>query len=289
MGRMRKSAFAAAAAAWIGVSCSFAAAAVQEKEWGELNERPASERSREALAAPGPWRHAESAHFTYHYTDPRAAAAVVDGAEAAYEWVRQALGVDETETERPQPKAHLVIFEDERAWRAFAASRAPGENADAFTDGRELYLWRNPAWLEPKKTLAHEITHLVVMRWSGGAVPLFLHEGLADFIGYRALASRLGVSEYDFRYVAPISEADWIDLDELVEMREYPRARTDVFYRQSEWIVRFLVFKHDRGLLYRLLRLVASGGDFRRSVRDVYGYEWEDFSARVAAYAQRSG
>ena len=86
-------------------------------------------------------------------------------------------------------KCHVYIFENKTLWKEF--NKKPGERlpgAEAYTNGTELFLYREPFYLEPQKVLAHEITHIVAHRFVKGTLPLYLNEGIAEFMSYKALA-----------------------------------------------------------------------------------------------------
>ena len=150
--------------------------------WDDLSDKQLTDTGRQALKIYGDaWQHAETAHFVYHVHDAKEAETVLVHAETYYGWVKETFGVRSDDEKR---KSHVFVFDDKALWKSFNArtpERLPG--AEAFTNGFELFLYREPFFLEPQRVLAHEITHLVLFRFVQGTVPLFLNEGFAEFMG----------------------------------------------------------------------------------------------------------
>jgi hypothetical protein len=267
----------AAAAALFFLASPAAAAEIPSLEWKALSDTDITPVGKAALSyKKGEWKHAETKHFVYHYTDAREAETVYVHAEIYYGWVKDIFGVSE---DRWKKKAHIFVFQDPEDWTDFLAKNRPGMEASAFTNGFELFIRRDPFYLAPMRILAHEITHVIVFRFLDGPIPLFLNEGFAEFISYRALAMQAGKSEFDMRTLQLISQQDFIPLERLAEMKDYPQGKIDTFYRESEWLVRTLILKHDQSLFYALLMDVSGGKRFEDSLRQRYGNEMEAFAA----------
>jgi len=64
----------------------------------------------------GLWKHAETAHFVYHFTDEKDARTVYLHAEAYYEWIKNFLGVEQDPWKK---KSHIFVFSDKADWQKF--------------------------------------------------------------------------------------------------------------------------------------------------------------------------
>lgn len=270
---------------FLSVTPSFySASPIKTVEWRELSDRTLTDLGQRALGVYGDaWQHAETEHFVYHFHDPKEAQTVLVHAEAYYGWVKQLFGVREDKQKR---KSHVFVFEDREVWKSFNArspEKLPG--AEAFTNGFELFLYREPFYLEPQRVLAHEITHLVLFRFVKGSVPLFLNEGFAEFMATKAIAMKAGGDDYSVRTFQPIAPQDFIPVKELAAMTGYPAGRETAYYRQSELLARFLILNHGSEKFYELLNRTAGGEAFEKAVQAVYGMDPKAFSDRFKAYA----
>jgi len=258
---------------------------ISELAWEELSDRKLTDTGQTALKIYGDaWRHAETSHFIYHYHDPKEAETVLSHAEAYYLWVKQLFGVEVDEEKR---KGHVFVFDDRVLWKSFNArtpEKLPG--AEAFTNGFELFLYREPFYLEPQRVLAHEITHLVLFRFVKGTVPLFLNEGFAEFMATKAIAMKTDGDPYRLRTFQSIPAADFIPVEELVAFQAYPEGRETVFYQESELLTRYLALNYPTEKFYELLKLTAGGKPFAKALEELYGMDMEVFSEKFGLYAR---
>ena len=228
------------------------------------------------------WRHAETPHFVYHFTDAKQAETVYLHAEVQYQWIKVLFGVEKDGWAK---KGHIFVFEDEETWKKF--NTRGGEKFlgfAAFTDGWELFMHRAPYWLSPQKTLAHEITHIIVFRFLDGPIPLFLNEGFAEFMATKAVAVQAGGNEYSIRTLQLVPKDDYISLKELSDARSYP-PNIQIFYRESELLVRFLILNHGSKNFYSVLKKVSQGEDFQKVLDAVYGFSLSELEEKFQAYA----
>lgn len=259
------------------------AAEIPTVEWKRLSDKDISPEARAALSFQKElWKHAETGHFIYHFTDAKEAETVWVHAEVYYRWVKELFGVTEDEWTR---KVHIFVFQEEAVWKDFLLRAQPKLQGDAYTSGWELFIRRDPYWLAPMKTLAHEITHVILFRFLDGPIPLFLNEGFAEFVGYRALAMQMGVSEFDIRVVKLLPPDQYLPLKELIKMTSYPKDKIEIFYRESELLVRHLILDHDGRRFYDLLRKASRGQDFEDILKEIYGMDLENFEEKFKAFA----
>ncbi len=252
-------------------------------EWEDLSDKDVSPQAKLAVTQEKElWRHAETDHFIYHFKDPKEAETIYIHAEIYYQWVKELFQVTEDSWKK---KAHIFVFEDEKVWQAFNSKAGPVLEGDAFTTGWELFIYRNPFWLAPKKTLAHEITHVIVFRFLDGPIPMFLNEGFAEFVSTRAVSTQFGGNEYDVRTLKLLEQSEYISLEELTTLRSYPEGRIKTFYRESELLVRFLIVNFDKGNFYLLLRAVSKGKPFREALEEIYHLDLAGLEEPFKTYA----
>ena len=229
------------------------------------------------------WKHAETEHFIYHFRDEKQAETVYVHAEGYYAWIKEIFGV---ENDPWKTKCQVYIFEDKALWEEF--NKQPGterlSGAEAYTNGTDLFIHLEPFYLTPQKVLAHEITHIVVHRFLKGTLPLFLNEGFAEFMSYKALALQTGGDEFRLHTVKMIPQEDFISVQELAQMRNYP-AKKEIFYQESELVVRYLLLNNDRKKFYELLAQTASGTVFEDALNSIYEKDLETFEPKFRTYA----
>ena len=265
---------------------SHARSLVKIIDWRDLSDHNQSADGRQALEINrDSWQHAETEHFIYHFHDVKEAETVYIHAEEYYRWVKEMFGV--TSDEWPG-KCHVYIFEDKTIWQEF--NKKPGERlpgAEAYTNGTELFIYREPFFLEPQRTLAHEITHIVVHRFLKGTLPLFLNEGVAEFMSYKAIARLAGGNEYAIRTIEMMPEERFIAVDKLVRTKTYPESPEEkkFFYRESELLARYLLLNHDKKKFYELLTRTAEGEDFECVLKSLYELDLESFETQFRLYA----
>ena len=184
-----------------------------------------------------------------------------------------------------EKKIQVYIFENRTAWEEFklnSAERLPG--AEAYTSGDEIYIYRDPFFLAPQQTLAHEITHVVVAHFLERIPPLFLNEGLAVFLSYKALALQADGNEYAFHTVRLIEQENFIPLKTLISLKTYPD-NPAYFYQEAELFTRYMVYTYGKKNFYRLLKETASGQDFGRALYEVYFTDAETLEEEFKKYA----
>ncbi len=161
-------------------------------------------------------------------------------AEFYYRVIARDLGKDTSHWER---KAHIFIFESPEDWKLFQTKA----NLDPWTGGihanNELFIQRDPTYKFKGWTLGHETAHLVMNRFFGANVPLWLNEGYAEYIARVAYASFFRARGFDAHPRTGILTAEcFIPVVQLANMLSYPAEvpRVLAFYVESEKLVRFL-------------------------------------------------
>lgn len=196
---------------------------------------------------PADWKHAESTNFIYHYFQSFIAAPVAVEAEFYYRVIAKDLGKDTAQWER---KSHIFIFESDEDWSAFQQRGA----LDPWTGGAHaqgsLFIQRDPKLKFKGSTLGHEVTHLVIERFFGAGVPLWLNEGYAEYASNICYAAFHRARGYASRPTSrPVPAALFMPVAQLTGLMSYPLDPTQVtvFYHESERLVRFLSGVDKRG------------------------------------------
>ncbi len=251
--------------------------------WEDLSDTDISPQGRVALTFDKDlWKHAQTGHFIYHFTDAKASETVYFHAEVYYKWIKDFFGVTEDSWKK---KSHIFIFTEEKTWNDFKAGVKHEGEAAAFTNFWELFMLREPLWTSPRRSLAHEITHVVLFRFADGPVPLFLNEGFACFAASQLLKMQLEVNNYQPAPLKPLSAGEYIPLATIAAMTRYPEEDVNVFYAEAEWFARFIVFTYGKEKFYDLLRAVSKGGDFITSAEKVCGIDLDGLEDKFKAYA----
>ena len=189
---------------------------------------------------PRDWKHAETEHFIYHYFQSYVATPVSVEAEFYYKIIAQELGKDTSQWER---KCHIFIFDQAADWTQFQSRGTLDPWTGGLHTGGEVFLFRDASAKWKGNTLGHEVAHLIVHRFFGSGIPLWLNEGFAENSSIRGWAAFFRARGY---MAKPKSKAIppqlFLPLALLCEARSYPAdpVQVSVFYNQSERLVRFL-------------------------------------------------
>ncbi len=219
---------------------------------------------------PTEWKHAESAHFIYHFFHDFIAAPVSTEAEFYYRVVSTELQKDTAQWER---KCHIYIFEKPEDWAAFQTRGALDPWTGGLHAAGELFIQRNPENKFKGRALGHEIAHLVIFRFFGNGVPLWLNEGYAEYSSERGYAAFARARGYNASPLARgLTDAQVIPLAQLTSAVSYPQdsAQVGPFYSESERLVRFLSGV-DKGGFLSFLQGMASGNRFDSALSRGFG------------------
>ncbi len=261
---------------------------LEPKPFQTLTEQPSSEFANAAFRVrPGEWLHSETENFIYHYFESFIATPVAIEAEYHYKFIARELKKDTTKWER---KCHVYVFDRSEDWEAFKG----GAGMDPWTGGvhmnNELFLLRDASMKWKGHLLAHETCHLVVHRFYGAGIPLWLDEGYAENAGMRSYASFFRSRGYQARPRSQKLEEDkYVPLGQLTQMASYPNGPEKIaaFYIQSERMVRFL-FVIDREAFLRFMEQMSAGAYFWTALSRAYSTRWtsvEDFEREFKEFA----
>ena len=216
------------------------------------------------------WKHAESANFVYHFFQGFIAAPVSVEAEFYYRVIAQELEKDTTQWER---KCHIFVFEEAADWAEFQKLGALDPWTGGIHAAGSLFLRRDPQSKFKGSTLGHEVTHLVIERFFGAGVPLWLNEGYAEYAAARCYAAFHRARGYTARPTArAVPEGMYVPVGPLTALLTYPAdvAQVGVFYSESERLVRFLSAADKRGF-ETFFEALAKGARFETALAKGFG------------------
>ena len=248
----------------IALSILSAAEDFKEIEFAQLSQRDPNPLGEKALAIhPEDWKHAETDHFIYHFVHTYVAAPISVEAEFHYRVIAK-------ELERDEPpgdiKSHIYIFERPEHWREFQTFGKLEPWTGGIHSLGSLFIQRNPAYKFTDNSLGHEIVHLIVHRLYPEGIPLWLNEGLAQYISKNSHASYQRARGYISKpHSAAIAPENLIPLGGLVAMTQVPTDRVETFYDESERLVRFLATT-DKPSFLKLLDMLGHHQPFQAAL-----------------------
>jgi hypothetical protein len=253
--------------------------AIPELAFERLSDRALTALGRKALQVrAGEWRHAETEHFIYHFFDRPMASVVSVEAEFYYRVIATELGKDTSAWER---KCHLFLFDDADDWKTFQQFGGLDPWTGGIHSEGALFVRRNPGWKSDNATLPHEITHLVIYRFFGPGIPLWLNEGFAEYAAARCRASFFRARGYNARPRANmVKDGQYVALAELTGAMSYPEEndRVVAFYEESQKLVRFLCAADRAGFL-AFLEAMGKGARFETAARTHFGNRFLNLEA----------
>ena len=247
---------------------------LQEMPWAQLSDRSLAALGLRALTVrAADWHHAETANFIYHYYQSAAVAPVSVEAEFYYRVIATELGKDTAKWER---KAHIFIFDAQEDWKQFQQNGGLDPWTGGIHSGNELFLLRDARLRWKGDTLGHEITHLVLHRFFGSGIPLWLNEGFAEYSASRCYAAFLRARNYTAKPTAHrLPDGMFTPLAELTSAVIYPQdgERVSAFYAESEKLVRFLSAA-DKPAFQTFLEEMSHGAKFDTAISRCYRLKW---------------
>lgn len=252
---------------------------LHEVKLSELTDSNISPLGKQALSIePDQWKHAETKNFVYHFFHGFVATPVSVEAEFYYRVISKELGKDTTQWER---KSHIYIFEKPEDWAEFQKKAALEPWTGGIHSGGDLFIQRNPEYKFKGRTLGHETTHLVIYRFFGNGVPLWLNEGYAEYASIKGFAAYNRARGYDAKPTSQVVDAaSYIPVASLTSMQEYPTdvKQVAVFYVESERLVRFLSAEGpDKFAVF--MEAMSHGNKFDTALSKAYGSRFFDTAA----------
>ncbi|HEV7404865.1 MAG TPA: hypothetical protein VGO11_18125 [Chthoniobacteraceae bacterium] len=261
-----------------------------EKPLAQLTDRAITPLGERALAIrPTEWKHGETANFAFHYFSDATAKPMALEAEFYYRVISKELERDTTKWER---KCHVFVFEDDADWAKFKTAGGLEPWSGGIHAQGELFLQRDPHQKFKGNALAHELTHLIVFRFFGPGVPLWLNEGLAEYTATRWYASFWRARGFGaFPKSMSVDPANYLPLGKLTSALSYPQKDAEViaFYAESERLVRFLSAS-DKHKFSLFLEAMSKGARFDSALDKNFGTAFFNLDAlekQFQPYAQK--
>jgi hypothetical protein len=250
-----------------------------EKPFNQLSDQRLDMLGQMALSIrPEAWKHAETDHFVLHYRRVTEAKKVAREVEFDIAFVAKSLGALPAQYEK---KSHVFIFEDDAEWQTFLDKVKKPSWIASFAYRDELFLnLRSTTPGAPSfdsRTLAHETTHAVVARlYPGTRWPLWLNEGLAEYMGAASVAARKNQPIQRHEHTLTFAG---MSLDTLQQMQVYPDDPVQVaeLYETAEKLVRYIMTELPRERFTQFIDAVLAG----RSLKDALLYVYPD---KIASY-----
>jgi len=281
-----------AIAAMLGVVLALAGCGARAEEFApvpfeQLSDKNITVDGRRALEIrPGEWRHYETPHFVLHFFNTFIAAPVSVEAEFYFRFILSDLGVDEQSvgTATGKGKVHVYLFENQEDWSQFRQNAYLEPWTGAVHIDGALFVPRYPEYKWKGNALGHEIAHLLVFRYVGTRLPLWINEGYAEEVSNRGYATF-----YRARgYVAPLRvplPASWLPLDRLTTLTAYPpEAEVTSFYQESHALCAFFRREGGREPFVKLLTEMARGMPFSSALSTAFGSRWSSPDALETAF-----
>jgi hypothetical protein len=262
-----------------------------EKPFDQLSNQDYDALGRAALAIkPDEWKHAETDNFILHYRRVTEAKKVAREVEYDIWFVATSLGAKKSDY---QKKSHVFIFEDNNEWHEFLSQTSIPIWAASFAHGDNLFLsLRNgddPGESFDSRTLAHETTHAVVARlYPHTQWPLWLNEGLAEYMGAASVAAR---KNQPIRRHEHTLDFAGMSLDELQQIKVYPQDPVQVaqLYETAEKLVRFVKTELPPERFTQFINAVLEGRDLKDALLYVYPDKlasYDDFEKKYARFTK---
>jgi hypothetical protein len=249
--------------------------ALPEVALSQLSDPGTSRLGQAALAVrPADWKHSETDHFILHFFHNFVAAQAAVELEYYYHAISTELHRDTSAWER---KSHVYIFENDADWHAFQGKA----QLDPWTGGihseGNLFIIRNPANKFSGRALGHETAHLVVYRFFGAGIPLWLNEGYAENSSIRIYAGLERTRGYSSTpRSAVLTASNYIPVADLTSATTYPDdvTKVRVFYQESEKLTGYLRSQGQDGFV-TFLDAISHGSRLDTAL-------WKGFGARFA-------
>ncbi len=247
-----------------------AEAGLKEVAIGELSSPSPNAPGQAALAVRREaWKHAETENFIYHFRDPAAAKQVAIEAEFYFRVIARDL---RKAGERGSGKARIFIFDGPGDWDAFRrAVKLDPWTGGAYV-GNELFVKREGDKFQGA-SLGHEVAHLVLHRFFGDRIPLWLNEGYAEHISRVLYAAFYRARGYRAKpRFAVLTAEDFLPLERLASATSYPTAEREVlaFYIEAQKLVSYLKAQ-SADQFAQFLAEGARGSSFDSALNSAFG------------------
>lgn len=237
----------------------------------------ALEKAERDLEIESNFRGGESSHFTLRYDGsaaPQLARSILAVLEEHFTAIARELNYS------PPEAIGVVLY----TGREFAdITRAPAW-AGAVNDGRLRVPVQGVASVTPElsRVLRHELVHSFLVQKTGGRCPVWLHEGIAQWLeGERsgpAAATLVAVAEARGPLPLGALEDPWMEL---------PAPAAELAYAWSLAVVEYMVETHGMRDVERILDRIAAGAAGEQAVREILRMDYGELEQRALAFLRR--
>ena len=224
------------------------------------------------------YRENESIHFTLHYdgaSEPELAKEILRALEMHF-------GAIESELNYTPPDSISVVLYTQQAFADI--TRAPSW-VGALNDGRIRIPVQGLTSLTPdlSRILKHELTHSFVQQKTHGRAPIWLHEGIAQWIeGQRSRDNAaVLVQVYDEKQAIPLGEMEnsWMQLPTPVASYAYAWALANVEY---------IVQTDGIDDVQRILSLIEQGSSTEAAIQEVLHLNYDELAKETVNYLRKT-
>ena len=224
------------------------------------------------------YRENESTHFTLRYdgnAEPELAREILRALEMHFSTI-------ESELNYTPPDSIGVVLYTQQAFSDI--TRAPGW-VGALNDGRIRVPVQGLTSLTPdlSRILKHELTHSFIQQKTHGRAPVWLHEGLAQWVeGQRSRDNAaVLVQVYDEKQAMSLGQMEnsWMQLSGPVAGYAYAWALANI-----EYIVR----SGDMGDVERILNRIAEGDSTEGAIQEVLHLNYDDLEKETIGYLRKN-
>ena len=224
------------------------------------------------------YRQSESAHFVLRYDGGAAPALAREVLRVLEEHFRAI----ESDLNFAPPEPIGVILYTHQAF--FDVTRAPAWSG-AINDGRIRVPVQGLSRVDDElsRILRHELTHSFIQQKTRGHCPVWLQEGVAQWMEGRRSGENAGVlvAAYESHRAVPLAalEGSWMRMP--AEVATYGYAR-------SLGVVEYLVSRYGRGDLEQLLDRIATDGSAEAAARSALHMDYSELEQETAKFLRRA-
>jgi len=224
------------------------------------------------------YRENESTHFTLHYdgnSEPELAREILRALEMHFSAIESELNYT------PPDSIGVVLYTQQ----AFAdITRAPSW-VGALNDGRIRVPVQGLTSLTPdlSRILKHELTHSFVQQKTHSLAPIWVHEGIAQWVeGQRSRDNaKVLVQVYDEKQALPLGEMEksWMQLPSSVASYAYAWALANVEY---------IVQTDGMSDVERILNAIAAGSTTEAAIQEVLHLNYDELEKETVNYLRKT-
>lgn len=240
--------------------------------WRQLSAREMSPVGRRVMRGNRrAWSHAESAELIVHAPEEELLERLAHEADWSFREIGRWLDL-------PPPNRPVRVFavQSPQDWARVMQLNPHTSGGVAAHLAGEIFIRRSADQPPRYVDLAHELVHARLYREFGEVVPLWLDEGLAEYLSWRIAGAyqRRHRQLHLVRELPAVEPDEWLAWDEFFNIQDYPDdpERNRIFYRQSYEVLRFLVERLGEDHLGAFVRQVIESD---RPVEQVLVDDWE--------------